>query len=143
VKEGLGLHPTVKHLCVVSPSEDFRLTIALLFWKKYEISLCEDWESLLTVADNYGNTIAIVDTTLCTSIPQIVRASRSLAFTRSRVHILRIYPYQLEDEKIEDWLILRVDWITSRLANADPDRPPDIVKSVYRLLAGTDSNPKE
>ncbi|MCX6143921.1 MAG: hypothetical protein NTZ35_11945 [Ignavibacteriales bacterium] len=101
-------------LCVVSPDEDFQLAIARLLSDHHRVELCDDLREALDVALENETTIVIIDASLWKWGAVNTRiAARSLPADH-RVSIIRIYPYQLEQESIESFLCDRVNSIFLR-----------------------------
>lgn len=86
-----------KHICIVSPEEDFRLKVALLFSKTCCVELCRDRDSLVDAA-NLHETVTRR------------RALTDLARDR-RIYVVGVYPYQLDTELAEDAIQHQVDSI--------------------------------
>ena len=101
-------------LCVVSTDEDFQLAIARLFSVRHRVEFCDDWKAALDFAQENETTIVIIDASLWKwSVIATRIAARSLPADH-RVSIIRIYPYQLEQESIDSYLWDRVNSIALR-----------------------------
>lgn len=101
-------------LCVVSRDEDFQLAIARLFSSNHRVQLCDDWRGALEVAQENEDTIVVIDASLWRwGIVSTRIATRSLP-VEHRVSVIRVYPYQLEQESIESCLCERVKSISLR-----------------------------
>lgn len=101
-------------LCVVSRDEDFQLAIARLFSVNHRVELCDDWRGALEVALRNEDTIVVMDASLWRwGMVDTRIAARSLPVDH-RVSVIRVYPYQLEQESIEAYLCDRVKSISLR-----------------------------
>jgi hypothetical protein len=125
-----------KHVSIVSSDEDFRLRLALLLSKTYDITFCDDLETMLNGALVLRQEmIVVVDSMLWQGGVLEKMKTYGLETIGHPIHILRFYRYQLEEEMIDDNIVYIVDSVWMRRILSKNQHVQGLMETVYKCLS--------